>query len=369
MKRLGICIFYDPLGIVDCYLEILLESFKEVLDELHVIVNGIVQEDSRVILEKYADRIVIRENLGLDGGAYKDYFLKEIERPDLKRFDEIVIFNDTFYGPVFPWKKYFDAFEKEEVDFWGLTRHPGGTFGEGREFGEHIQAYFLAVRNQMFMSENFYTFWEKLSYPNNHQEAVENFEIAFTQYFGKSGYTYKAWTDLVGFTVPWGDNPFSGRFLFALTSVGKVPIIKKKIMNWSNFEEVYKLYDYVEANSDYDMDALYDNLRRIYREGRTGGLYDFFQLEDFYNNHKKIYVYGKGKISKSIVNYFKVKNWNIAAFVVSDGQEKDKDTLYISELKLDKDDGLIIALGKRNYMQIQDKLSNYTETQVLYPFL
>lgn len=369
MKRLGICLFYDPLGKVDYYLEILLDTISGVLDELHIIVNGIVRDDSLIVLEKYAHRVIIRKNIGLDGGAYKDYFLNEIDCDYLYQFDEIVIFNDTFYGPVFPWKKYFEAFEKEEIDFWGLTRHPGGTFGPGREFGEHIQAYFLVIRNQMFMSKKFNEFWEQLSYPKDHQEAVENFEIAFTQYFGMAGYKYKAWTDLVGFVVPWGDNPFSGEYLFELTSVGKVPIIKKKIMNWSNFEEVYKLYAYVEANSVYDMSALYENLERIYREGRAGGLFNFFELEDFYKNHKQIYIYGKGKISQRVIRYFELKNWIIAGFVVSDGQGKDEDTMYISELKLEKEDGLIIALGKKNFMQIRDKLSSYTEQQVLYPFL
>lgn len=368
MKRLGICVFYDPLGKVDYYLEILLETLGEVLDELHIIVNGIIQDDSLKVLKKYVQKIVIRKNLGFDGGAYKDYFLNETDRDYIKRFDEIVIFNDTFYGPVFPWKPYFDVFEKEKVDFWGWTRQPGGTFGEEREYGEHIQAYFLAIRNRMFMSKNFYEFWEQLLYPEDHQEAVENFEIAFTQYFAKAGYTYKAWTDLMGFSVPWNENPFSGSFSFELTAVWKVPIIKKKILNWSNFEEVYKLYTYVEANSDYDMSALYDNSKRMYREGRMGGPL-FFKVDDFYKTHKHVYVYGKGKMSEPLIKYFKIKHWDIAGFVVSDGQERDKDTFYISKLKLDKEDGLIIALGQKNFMQIQDKLSDYTETQILYPFL
>lgn len=369
MKRLGICVFYDPLGKVDNYLEVLLNSFNEVLDDLHIVVNGIVQENSLIVLKKYASRIVVRDNCGLDGGAYKDYFLNYVDRLLLEQFDEIVIFNDTFYGPIFPWKQYFNAFEKEPVDFWGLTRHPGGTFGEGREFGDHIQAYFIVVRKKMFMSPDFYDFWNQLLYPQDHQEAVEQFEIAFTKYFGEKGYIYKAWTDLIGFTVPWGDNPFSGKYLFELSSVGRVPIIKKKIMNWSNFEEVYRLYSFVESNSDYDINVLYENLERIYREGRTGGLYNFFELEDFYKNHKRVYVYGKGKMSERICAYFNLKGWRIAGFVVSDGQIKDEETEYISDLRLDMGDGLIIALGKNNYLEIRDNLAKYSEQQIICPFL
>lgn len=122
MARRGIFVFYDANGIVDEYVEVLLKSMEEILTNLLIVINGEIKLDSLLKLGKYADRIFFRENKGYDGGAYKDVFLNFAKDDKWESWDEVILFNDTFYGPLFSWSEIFDKMSKVDVDFWGLSR-------------------------------------------------------------------------------------------------------------------------------------------------------------------------------------------------------------------------------------------------------
>ena len=68
-RRLGIFLFYDAAGVVDDYVTFLLADLRRVLTELIVIANGVVQDEGRKRLSRFADAFVVRENRGFDAGA------------------------------------------------------------------------------------------------------------------------------------------------------------------------------------------------------------------------------------------------------------------------------------------------------------
>ena len=107
MKRLGIVSFYDADGIADDYLRQLLDDLTGVLDELILVVNGEVNEDGRKFFEQYTEQIVLRENAGFDAGAYQEVLVKRLGEEGIRKWDEIVLCNDTFYGPFVPFSRIF----------------------------------------------------------------------------------------------------------------------------------------------------------------------------------------------------------------------------------------------------------------------
>ena len=100
MKRLGVFVFYDASGIVDPYVEYLLESMKNIIQKLIIIINGEIKDEEYNKLKKYSQDIFIRKNYGYDAGAYKDVFMQFLTRKEQIKWDEIILFNDTFYGPL-----------------------------------------------------------------------------------------------------------------------------------------------------------------------------------------------------------------------------------------------------------------------------
>jgi len=102
MERLGIFVFYDREGIVDSYIDYLLCDLRKCMSYLIIVVNGEVNILGYDIFSKYADQIVIRDNKGFDIGAYKEIIEDLYQKKEMKKWDEIVFCNDTFYGPFIP---------------------------------------------------------------------------------------------------------------------------------------------------------------------------------------------------------------------------------------------------------------------------
>ena len=184
MKRFGIFVFYNEQGKVESYVELLLESMLEILEELVIVINGTIQNEEKIKFYRYTQKIYQRENIGYDGGAYKDVFLIFLkDKVNWKQWDEIILFNDTFYGPFFHWDNVFLVMEKRKCDFWGLTVHSGGVSGlfNGITIPMHLQSYFIVFKKKIFNDFKFWEFWEKLKYPESYKMAVMEFEIYLSE--------------------------------------------------------------------------------------------------------------------------------------------------------------------------------------------
>ena len=115
----------------------LLADLRRVLTELIVIANGVVQDEGRKRLSRFADAFVVRENRGFDAGAWKEGIVAVCGEEKLRTFDEVVLANDSFFGPFIPFQTIFERMEERKLDFWGLSVHgeapgvraqPMGTF-------------------------------------------------------------------------------------------------------------------------------------------------------------------------------------------------------------------------------------------------
>lgn len=173
-KRLGVFVFYDASGIVDDYVEELLKSLVDELNKLVIVVNGLITGMSKKKLKKYSNNIFLRENKGFDAGAYKDVFLNFLNEEDWEQWDEVILCNDTFYGPIFPWKIVFNKmYIYKNIGFWGLSRYPGDEIISDEEgYPNHIQSYFLVCRKNLITSSFFWEFWYSMDYPKTRLEAT-----------------------------------------------------------------------------------------------------------------------------------------------------------------------------------------------------
>ena len=104
-KKIGVFIFFDRDGIVDDYVTYLLDDLVNSLDDLIIISNSYLDCDNKNKLLKYTDKIDVRNNVGLDAGAFKYAYDKY--KNYFNEFDELTIINDTFFGPFIPFKKIY----------------------------------------------------------------------------------------------------------------------------------------------------------------------------------------------------------------------------------------------------------------------
>lgn len=277
MKRLGLFVFYDKDGIVDDYVIYLLKDLMNNLDHLSIVSNSKIQEKEKEKFYQFTDDIIIRENKGLDAGALYDYFNT---RDDYFGYDEIVVLNDTFYGPLYPFKEVFEKMDKrEELDFWGLTKGYKQIDGWNRSddgyLPEHIQTFFIVFRNSVINSDAFKDYWAKydINNMNSFVDVVSGHETQFTKYLYEHGFKYDSYVQDSKLDL----NPKRNYCHYAYNTsqqviVDNAPFIKRKNFIFSFKEFSYYIDDpnlkntlnYIKNNTNYDISLIWKNLLRLY---------------------------------------------------------------------------------------------------------
>lgn len=141
MRRLLIYLTYDKQNIIDDYIGYFLHSIHTIVETLVVVCNMPKIEKGLYNLSAYADEIIYRENIGLDAGGFKDALCTYIGWERLEDYDEVILANDSFYGPFADIAGIFDKMESRNLDFWGLMKRGPGEYGTTGKDPEHILSF------------------------------------------------------------------------------------------------------------------------------------------------------------------------------------------------------------------------------------
>lgn len=370
MNRLGIVVLYDAKGIVDRYVEVLLSSLQSKIQEYIIVINGFINDESLNRLKQYTTKIYIRENVGFDAGAYKDTFLKFVPQSIWKNYDEIVLMNNTFFGPVASMDEIWELFDADSVDFWGITRHPRQELADGSIVDSHIQSYFIVIKKRLIMSQYFSEFWEELSYPLTYQEAVENFEIKFTVFLEEKGFHGKSLMDIKEGIILKENTENPCFHSYDLLKEFHIPFLKKKFLNLESpiYADMMDALEYIERETVYNTDLIWESLFRLSSEDRNWSAFSYSKLEKFYYKHTCIYIYGAGKYAQNMKRYFQYRRWNFECFLVSDHADKTQNCNNYKDIKITQDDGIILALGRRAFYEVYPVIRcGVDETQLMIP--
>lgn len=370
MNRIGIYVIYDKEKIIAPYVENVLGELKKYLLRLIVICNFSEACNGYKNISKWADEIYFRENIGFDAGAYKDKLLQLAEDGELDEFDELLIANDSFYGPIYPFFDLFLRMGKETCDFWGITRYPGGTY-EGVLIEAHIQSYFMVFKSPVFHDEAFYKFWENLDYPLSFVEAVFRFEIEINKYLTEKGYVGKAYTDMEipAYSIKYGENPYM-KYPLQLIQYMKMPMIKRKAFDFENdgYSNALDALNYIEENTAYDVSLIRNHLIHTSTYITSKPAYDLRKLKEFYHKYKNIYIYGAGGWGINVAAYFKWKGWKFVGFLVSKSKNQNIAQNFDS-IEVTNENGFIIAVGKKQIIREihVNILKKYCEDHIFMP--
>ena len=265
MKRCAISFFYDPDGIVDDYLAFLVRSLKPHVEKTLFIVNGPLDDPSRLKMAEIVDEIIVRENRGFDVWAYK-IGLEHIWATHPDQFDEVIMFNHTFYGPLYPASEMFEAMEKTACDFWGITAHAEevekGPHGE-RHIPFHLNSHFIAVRKPMLSSIPFRDYWADMPMINSYWESIELHELKFTQRFKNLGFRVASYVDPAKF-----GSAYPAFMEIDATIAARSPILKRRpFFHDSMFlderaVDLPRALRIVETNTTYDTSLIWKNILR-----------------------------------------------------------------------------------------------------------
>lgn len=188
-RRLLIYVVYDRRGDVEEYIPYALRALREHATTIIAVVNGALTGEGRARLEPVVDEIIVRENRGFDIWGYKDGL--DAVGEDVADYDEVVLANDTWFGPVQPFGPVFERMERRPLHFWGMTDHvrvEPHPFTNTGYLPYHLQSYWVAVRREMFLSLEWAAYWRDLPEMTSYSDAVVKHEGVFTEHFTDHGF-------------------------------------------------------------------------------------------------------------------------------------------------------------------------------------
>lgn len=271
-KRAGLYFFYDKDGIVDDYNIFLLQDMRKNLDHLLVVVNGHLNEEGRKKLNSVCDEIFVRENVGFDVWAYKEG-INHYGWDTLSTYDELVMFNFTNYGPIYPFSEMFSEMNKRDIDVWGVVMRYGFPHDPYKlcKYGyipDHISTSFMVVRKSLLTSQDFKVYWNNMPMINSYDESVCYHEAIFTEDFKRKGYKCDNYINADDLKEYW-DYPLM-LYPLELVKNRRCPIFKRKTF-YNIYEEFFiscngepamEFYEYLRKKTNYDVNLIWDNLLR-----------------------------------------------------------------------------------------------------------
>lgn len=274
MKRYAIYFFYDKDGIVDKYVIYFLENLKPYIQYLLFISGVRLGEKEKKKLTNIAEKICEYEQEAINANVYKEALKKGLsgDAHFLKQYDEILLLNDTVWGPVSSFQQLFETTQTYDVDFWGITQ----CYGDNHT-PPYIDSGFIAVRKNMFLSESFILYWNKFPQLHTSDESFSLFESSFTSWFKAKGYHYKVFVDAEDLSPINGDPAkFS---ILELIKNRNCPVFYQRLFS-KNYNDILEnccgqilpeLYEYLNKNTKYNLDMLWEHLLR------TENMYDIKQ--------------------------------------------------------------------------------------------
>ncbi|MBW9111869.1 rhamnan synthesis F family protein [Microbacterium ureisolvens] len=190
-RRLIIYAVWDRRGEIEDYVLFALEALRPHATRIVVVANGTLTPAARASLDGRAEVVIVRDNVGFDIGAHKAGL--EHVGDGVSDFDEIILTNDTWFGPVRPFAPVFERMGEAAVAFWGMTDHaelePNPFTGTG-VLPYHLQSFWIAVRPQLFLSQAWRDYWRALPEMATVQDAVLLHEASFTRHFAEQGFQH-----------------------------------------------------------------------------------------------------------------------------------------------------------------------------------
>ncbi len=367
-SRLCIYTIYDVQSTINPYIGEVLKELKHFSSTIYVVCNFDKACNGVEYVFPYADRVFFRENKGFDSGAYKHVLTECIMKSELYDHDELILTNDTYFAPLFPFDEMFETMRKAPCDFWGITRHPGGYNICLGDFETHIQSYFFVFKDRAFHNSAFERFWQEFVPGNNKAEAVERFELGINRCMLREGFVGKAYTDMLDppLILQRGVNPYMELACELITDY-RIPVIKKTNFYGKNpyLLNALKALDYIGNKCRYDVSLIKGYIEEYRKKGLIGPYYDLDALEAFAKNHDRVFIYGAGVWGHNADNYLRNRGIIPAGFIVTCSDTDE--IMEFSECVFLDNDGIVIAQENKDVCdEIRKSIGNCVSDDMIF---
>ncbi len=159
----------------------LLKAYRNYADIVFIGATPGLLKKSRALrlLQGVCDVVLLRRNAGYDFGSWMTAlrFCKQ----DLTGCRELILTNDSFWGPVRPLDSLFERLASSQADVVGLT--------DNLLYEPHLQSAFVSYRPPVLSSESFNRFWDDLPLFPAKRALVKHCEVGLPVLLREDGFS------------------------------------------------------------------------------------------------------------------------------------------------------------------------------------
>ena len=176
--EIGRCVLfasYSSRGTVEDYVAYYLKELSKCSDYIIYIADN--DFESSVKFDKispFVDCIIYGRHGRFDFGSWEIGIQYLKENNLFNNINQLVLANDSCYGPVFSLSDVFNRMAKVPYDFWGLV--------DSRDVRYHIQSFFIVFNKNVVSSKLFSDFFEDLPLKMTWDMAVNYGELRLTKH-------------------------------------------------------------------------------------------------------------------------------------------------------------------------------------------
>lgn len=176
--KVAVFVHFDPAGRVRNFTLNYVRALRETGAAIVFVSNCPALDPADIAqLQPLCAAIIQRRNIGHDFGAVRDT-LRQLGLPR-DNTDQLIIANDSVYGPLQPLGPILDRIDFDKADLWGAT--------DSWQQRYHLQSYFLVAGRRALTSAAWSRFWNRLPLVQSRHWVITRYEIGLTQAALRSG--------------------------------------------------------------------------------------------------------------------------------------------------------------------------------------
>lgn len=190
-RRAAVFAMYSEHGRLDGYVRDYLLSLSEVCATVLCVADNNLRPTDRAWLKSHSIGTITGRHGEYDFGSYKRGLHQLRAAGSLDDLEQIILCNDSCYGPIGGFADTMAKMAARDLDFWGITANT--------QIQPHVQSYFVAFNNRVVADPAFWAFFDSVKVEPSVQEVVCNYEVPMTAVLEASGFR---WGSLIDKTTP-----------------------------------------------------------------------------------------------------------------------------------------------------------------------
>lgn len=184
----SICLFagFNANGKIEDYVVYYVKELSKFAD-VYYLSDCYTQDSELEKLKPFVKKAYSYRHEKYDFGSWQE-LINKIGYEKLQKYKNLILCNDSCFGPLFDIHQICNEMNARGCDFWGITKNNYlGII--------HIQSYFMSFKKNVFMSDIFMEFFKSVKKEASKYDVVMQYELTLTNILSKSGFKYLSYID------------------------------------------------------------------------------------------------------------------------------------------------------------------------------